>query len=122
MKKVTEINCVVGKAIQEGLMRRNMTQAELAKEVGSTQRSISSYVTGYTQPPLDILRNICVVLEINLNQVMQLPEYSHPYRTIKDSADIEYVDFLNGLSARDKKEFLHIVKELRKLIQNISMK
>lgn len=122
MKKVTEMNHRIGKAINEGLARRNMTQTELAREVGSTQRSISSYVTGYTQPPLDILKNICLVLEINLNQVMQIPEYPYPYRAIKEPDDLEYLDLLDGLANRDKKDFIHTVKELRKLIHDIAGK
>lgn len=55
MKKVTEINLRVGDAIRKGLQRKGMTQKELAALVGSTQRSISSYINGNAQPPLDIL-------------------------------------------------------------------
>ena len=70
MATLTEINHIVGKAIREGMQRKNMTQQELANAVGSTQRSISSYVTGKTQPPLDILNNICKELEISMDQIL----------------------------------------------------
>lgn len=122
MKKVTDMNQKIGMAINEGLARKNMTQTELAREVGSTQRSISSYVTGYTQPPLDILKNICLVLKINLNQVMGIDDYPFPYRVVRGLEEFEYLDVLNGLSDRDKKEFIHMVKEVRKLIQDIAGK
>ena len=76
MKKVTEINLKVGDAIRKGLQRKGMTQKELAMLVGSTQRSISSYINGNAQPPLDILSLICRILEINMNQILQIPDYN----------------------------------------------
>ena len=51
MKKVAEINLRVGDAIRKGLQRKGMTQKELAALVGSTRRSISSYINGNAQPP-----------------------------------------------------------------------
>lgn len=117
MKKVTEINQTVGSAINNALSNKKMTQTELAKCVGSTQRSISSYVTGYTQPPLDILCNICIKLEMNLNQILNIPEYPFPYRTVKEKEEMEYAALLEGLSPKDKIVFIHAVKEIRKLIK-----
>lgn len=81
MKKVTEINLRVGDAIRKGLQRKGMTQKELAALVGSTQRSISSYINGNAQPPLDILSLICRILEIN----MDLPHTGNQYES--DSAN-----------------------------------
>ena len=82
MAKTTEINQAIGYAIKEGLARKHMTQSELAGIVGSTQRSISSYVTGNTQPPLDILTHICLTLEINMNQILLIPEFHNPHRIV----------------------------------------
>lgn len=117
MAKITEINRTLGKAIREGLDRKNMTQAELAKAVGSTQRSISSYVTGKTQPPLDILNSICKELEISMDQVLLLPVYHHPSRIVKEKDEIEYMKQLDGLNAGKKKEFIQVVRQMRKLVK-----
>ncbi|MFR6362232.1 helix-turn-helix domain-containing protein [Amedibacterium intestinale] len=117
MATLTEINHIVGKAIREGMQRKNMTQQELANAVGSTQRSISSYVTGRTQPPLDILNNICKELEISMDQILLLPVYHHPSRIVSEKDEIEYISQLDGLSALKKKEFVQIVRQMRKLIK-----
>lgn len=84
---------------------------------GSTQRSISSYVTGRTQPPLDILNNICKELEISMDQILLLPVYHHPSRIVSEKDEIEYISQLDGLSALKKKEFVQIVRQMRKLIK-----
>lgn len=117
MAEITEINRTLGKAIREGLDRKNMTQTELAAIVGSTQRSISSYVTGKTQPPLDILNNICKALEISMDQVLLLPIYHHPSRIVKDKDELEYMRQLDGLSTTEKKEFIQAVRQMRKLVK-----
>ena len=91
MKKVTEINLRVGDAIRKGLQRKGMTQKELAALVGSTQRSISSYINGNAQPPLDILSLICRILEINMNQILQIPDFNFPGRMLHDPIELEFM-------------------------------
>lgn len=117
MATLTEINHIVGEAIREGVHRKNMTQQELANAVGSTQRSISSYVTGRTQPPLDILNRICKELEISMDQILLLPVYHRPNRIVSEKDEIEYISQLDGLSTIKKKEFLQIVRQMRKLMK-----
>ena len=113
MAKTTEINQAIGYAIKEGLARKHMTQSELAGIVGSTQRSISSYVTGNTQPPLDILTHICLTLEINMNQILLI----NPHRIVKEKDELEYMALLDGLNACGKKDFIQTAKQIRKLIK-----
>lgn len=115
MKTITEVNIEVGKAIQEGLQKKDLTQHELAKSVGSTQRSISSYVTGKTQPPLDMLTNICRTLEINLNQILHLPEYHYPNRVISTNEELEYMNILDEIQSNKRREFIKVVKNIKDL-------
>lgn len=115
MKTITEVNIEVGKAIQEGLQKKDYTQYQLAKYVGSTQRSISSYVTGKTQPPLDMLTNICRTLEINLNQILRLPEYHYPNRVISSSEELEYMNILDEIQSSKRREFIKVVKNIKDL-------
>ena len=117
MAKTTEINQAIGYAIKEGLARKHMTQSELAGIVGFTQRSISSYVTGNTQPPLDILTHICLTLEINMNQILLIPEFHNPHRIVKEKDELEYMALLDGLNACGKKDFIQTAKQIRKLIK-----
>lgn len=117
MEKSSEINRTLGKAIRDRLEQKDMTQNELAEAVGSTQRSISSYVTGKTQPPLDILKSICSVLEISIDQVLMLPIHHYPYRIVKDKDELEFLECLQGLSTPTKKEFIRVTKQMRKLMK-----
>ena len=117
MEKSSEINRMLGAAIRERLEQKEMTQHELAEAVGSTQRSISSYVTGKTQPPLDILKSICSVLEISIDQILMLPIYHYPYRIVKDKDELALLECLQGLSTTNKKEFVRVSKLMRKLMK-----
>lgn len=116
MKKVTEINLTIGNTIRDGLQKKKLTQVELANKVGSTQRSISSYVNGNAQPPLDILVHICRVLEINLNQILHIPDYDYPYRLITDPQDIAYMKIIDSISVDKKEEFLEVLIRMRGMI------
>ena len=117
MEEQGHINKIIGSAMKEGLHRKNITQTELADMVGSTQRSISSYVTGNTQPPLDILAQIAVILEINVNQVLGIPEFRHPYIIVKEKDEKDYMQFLDGLDGEEKEQFIELVSRIRELIK-----
>lgn len=117
MKKVTELNLTVGKAIRDGLQRKKLTQGDLANIVGSTQRSISSYVNGNAQPPLDILVNICRTLEINLNQILRLPDYESPYRLLTDHKEIAFLKIMSTIPEEKKEEFLEVLIRIRGLLK-----
>lgn len=110
MKKTTEINLTVGNAIRHGLQKKNMTQRELADVVGSTQRSISSYINGNAQPPLDILSHICCTLEINLNQILHIPDYNFPSRLVQDPLELAYLKILDGVPAHKRTAYLDVLK------------
>lgn len=117
MKKVTEINLVVGTAIRNGLQRKKMTQGELAGIVGSTQRSISSYVNGNAQPPLDILVSICRVLEINLNQILKIPDYDSSYRILNDPNEIACLKILSKIPKDKVEEYLEVCCHIGSLLK-----
>ena len=112
-----KINQAIGNAIKEGLQRKGITQQELAEKIGSTQRSISSYVTANTQPPLDILVRICQELELNVNQILGLHEFRDPYGIVNDKEELAYLRLLDGLSATRKISFISVVKRIRDLIE-----
>lgn len=116
MRKVIELNLTIGKAIRVGLVRKRLTQEELAKIVGSTQRSISSYVNGNAQPPLDILVNICRVLEINLNHILHLQDYECPYRLLIEPQEIEFLEIFESVPNEKRDEYLQMLMYIRSLL------
>ena len=112
MKKVTEINLRVGDAIRKGLQRKGMTQKELAALVGSTQRSISSYINGNAQPPLDILSLICRILEINMNQILQIPDFNFPGRMLHDPVELEFMKIFDQVPEERRMTFTKLMKSI----------
>lgn len=112
MKKVTDINLIIGKAIRNGLANRGMTQGELANIVGSTQRSISAYINGNAQPPLDILSMICKELHINMNQLLHIPDYDFPGRVVHDPIELYLLEILDEIPEQKKMTFLHLIRDI----------
>lgn len=112
MKKVTEINLTVGQAIRNGLHKKGLTQRELAEIVGSTQRSISSYINGNAQPPLDILSNICRILEINMNQLLHIQDYSFPARLVQNPQELAFLKILDMIPTNKRSAFLDVLRAI----------
>ncbi|MEG0361448.1 MAG: helix-turn-helix transcriptional regulator [Longicatena sp.] len=117
MKKVTEMNLTIGNAIRDGLQNKRLTQSELAVMVGSTQRSISSYVNGTSQPPLDILKNICRILEINLNQLLNLQDDEASYRGIRVPKDFSYKSLLKDFPKEKQEELKVLIVQFLEVLQ-----
>lgn len=46
---------------------KNLSQAELANKVHSTNTNISNYETGYSEPPLEILLKISKELDVSID-------------------------------------------------------
>ncbi|MBQ9113859.1 MAG: helix-turn-helix transcriptional regulator [Clostridia bacterium] len=60
----------VQEKIIEAIKRSGITQTELAQKVGVTQSVISHYVNGRKLPALDTLANLCVVLDLDANDIL----------------------------------------------------
>ena len=54
----------VAQLIQLSLDKKNMTQKQLAQEIGISQSRISDYVSGRAEPTLKIARLLCMTLGI----------------------------------------------------------
>ena len=60
----------VAQLISFSLEERNMTQRQLAEEVGVSPSRISDYVSGRTEPTLKIARRLCRTLNITPASMM----------------------------------------------------
>ncbi len=54
----------VAQLIQLSLVEKNMSQKQLAQEIGVSQSRISDYVSGRAEPTLKIARLLCMTLGI----------------------------------------------------------
>lgn len=111
----TTINQRIGNAIQKALKRKGMTQEQLGKLIGTTQRSISAYVRGEQQPSLETLVMICQQLDLNLNQVLHIQNSTYPYRLIEREDERDYMQVYDEVPKEKKDAFLIVVKTLKDL-------
>ena len=60
---------VIGKFIAECRKEKNMTQQELADKLGVTDRAISHWENGRRLPDYSLLKDLCDVLSISINEL-----------------------------------------------------
>lgn len=60
----------IQKKLIDELKLSNMTQEQLAKEVGVKRQQISCYLHGKKMPAIDTLANLCKVLNIDANDLL----------------------------------------------------
>lgn len=52
------------------IKQSGITQTELAKRLGISQQTISHYIKGDKMPALDTLANLCVILDLDANEIL----------------------------------------------------
>ena len=57
----------IGKFISKCRKNKNMTQSDLAQALGVTDRSISNWENGKNMPDLSLLKPLCEILNISIN-------------------------------------------------------
>ena len=56
--------------IMEAIKYSGMTQTEIAKNLNIKQQTISKYLLGQALPSLDTLANLCVLLDLDANDIL----------------------------------------------------
>ena len=66
-------------ALKEAIKTSGKTQTQIAKELHVTQQTVQQYVSGRAMPGLDTLANLCVILDLDANDVLCINErhFSH---------------------------------------------
>ncbi len=60
----------IKKQLAEAIKQSGLTQKALAQKLGTTQQAISRYYTGERVPSLDTLANLCVILDLDANEIL----------------------------------------------------
>ncbi len=61
--------------LRECIKQSNLTQKEIAKEVGVSAQTISKYMKENIFPALDTLAKLCKVLDVKADYILGLCEY-----------------------------------------------
>lgn len=56
--------------IAEAIKRSGLTQSEIASRLGIKRQQISCYLHGSKMPALDTLANLCVILDLDANEIL----------------------------------------------------
>lgn len=64
----------VGQRVREWRLRREMSQADVARLTGITQASLSNYENGKRDMPLSTLLGVSAALNVSLGDLLDLPE------------------------------------------------
>lgn len=64
----------VGVKIREWRLRRELSQANVARRAGITQASLSNYENGKRDMPLSTLVGVASALEVSLGDLLELPD------------------------------------------------
>ena len=74
LREETERRTSVGGHIREWRLRRELSQAELARRAGVTQASLSNYETGKRDLPLATLLGVAGALNVSIGDLLDLPD------------------------------------------------
>ena len=59
----------IGKFIAQCRKDKNITQEQLAEKLGITNKSVSRWENGKNMPDYSILKELCSILDIDVNEV-----------------------------------------------------
>jgi HTH-type transcriptional regulator / antitoxin HigA len=62
----------IAELLELSLKEKNMTQKQLAKEIGISPSRINDYMTGRSEPTLKVARLLCLTLKISPAAILQI--------------------------------------------------
>lgn len=89
--------------------RKGLSQGALSKQVDMGRHSISSYETGRSLPPVDVLIDLCNILDCELNTLVFGIQHTGQTTSEKDMR-LKHVTDMHDLCQKEKvllKEFLN---------------
>jgi transcriptional regulator with XRE-family HTH domain len=99
--------------IKELRLERNMYQADLAKELGVSQNSLSYWESGKYEPDSEMLGKIADYFDVSVDYLLGRTNYRQPAESIAMNSDIPY-DELSPEAVRQIKDYINFIKEQHK--------
>lgn len=60
----------IQKKLAEEIKNSGLTQTDIAKRLGVKQPTIGQYLSGRAMPSLDTFANLCVILDVDPNDIL----------------------------------------------------
>ena len=91
---------VLGKHLRQRARQLGLSDAEVARRAGLSERRYGHYVTGTREPDLATLVNICAVLDVTPNQLLGI-EKTAPFKGERGRLAARLSGALNALDTDD---------------------
>ena len=62
----------IRKNLIEAIKTSGMSQTEIAKKLNVKQPSVAKYLSGRAMPSLDTFANLCVLLDLDANEILNI--------------------------------------------------
>ena len=59
----------------EAIKLSGISQVELAKKLNIKQPTVAQYLSGRAMPSLDTFANICIILDLDANEILNIKKY-----------------------------------------------
>lgn len=90
-----------GRFLKELRKQNNMTQEELGKRVGVTNKTVSRWETGKYMPPIECLKLLSDIYQISINEILSGGKLNK--ENYKEAAENNIVFALEDIEAKEKK-------------------
>ena len=102
----------IGKFIAEARKEKNMTQQELADKLCVTDRAVSHWENGRRLPDYSLLKELCDILSISINELFAGEKISN--ENYKEKADENLMNALENSSFSLKEKIAYYKKKWKK--------
>ena len=62
----------IQKRLREAIITSNITQTEIAKQLGISQSTVSKYLRKNVYPSIDTFANLCKILDVSADDILGL--------------------------------------------------
>lgn len=97
----------IGQFIQSIRKSRNLTQKQLAEQIGVSDKTISKWENGNSAPDTSMLLPLCRVLDISVNELLSCEKL--PPENYSEKAEENMMNLLKNQETADRKSKISIV-------------
>ena len=109
----------IGKVLAAKLEEKNMTQKDIAKMLNISPGAFSAYVTDTNFPRLDILVEICQILDIDLNHLLNLQNHENMDLLIQGKDEAKVIHFMRSLSLKEREILMESIQSAIRIIEKM---
>ena len=97
----------IGNFIKEKRKEHNLTQEELAAQLGVSNRTISKWENGHGMPDYSMILEVCNKLDISINELLSGEEIKEEnYQTMLEENMLKTIDYNNKKRNKKKKKII----------------